>query len=212
MKKLVLIFSVVVSVLFSAHSYAALVFKITSDKTTLTLGQTTTMHVWGWANDPLATGTNGLVDWELSLNVDNSGIVKITKESNINGDITILAPAPYSTLVSNWSYSSVNSPKTGQVGGVNALRDPDTESTTGIGTYTELFQFNIKAIGEGAITYSMTNMLGDLVDYTAYNSGNGTALFNANGSDNVLTVVPEPSSLVILSGLWAAGFLTRRKK
>jgi hypothetical protein len=189
-----------------------LVFKITSDQTNLTVGQTTTVHVWGWADDPLAIGTNGLVDWGLSLVVNTGGIVEITKDLNTNGDITILAPAPLSTYAPNWAYSSVNSGKSGQVSGVNALRNPDTESTTGVGGYTELFNFKVEAIGEGVVTYGMTNMLGDLVDYTPYDSGSGTAVFNTAASSNILTVVPEPSSLVILSGLWVAGFLTRRKK
>lgn len=200
MKNFVLFFLVVLSIVLSATSSAALVFKITADQTNLAVGDTTTLHVWGWADDSKATGTNGLVDWQLNLIVNTGGIVEITKNPNINGDITILAPSPLNTSALNWVYSSVNSGKSGQVSGVNALRNPDTSSTTGIGDYTELFNFKIKAIGEGVVTYGMANMLGDLVDLTSYDSGNGTAVFNAAVSDNVLTI-PEPATLAILSGL-----------
>jgi hypothetical protein len=200
-------------VCLSVSSNAALVFKITSDQTLLTIGQTTTMHVWGWADDSAATGTNGLVDWELSLIVNNGGVVEITKDGNVKGDITILAPSPFSTITPNWNQASVNATRTGQVSGVNALRNPDDVSSTGIGDYSELFRFNIKAVGEGMVTYGMSNMLGDLVDFeTAFDSGDGSAVFNAAESSNILTVVPEPTTLVILSGFGIAGFLSRRKK
>jgi hypothetical protein len=213
MKKNTVMLCLAVLVCLSASSGAALVFKITSDNSTLAVNQTTTMHVWGWANDPKAIGTNGLADWALNMVVNNGGIVEITKDVNTNGDITILAPSPLSTLSPNWNYSSVNAVKTGQVSNVNALRNPDNASTTGIGTYTELFQFNIKAISEGNVIYSMTNMIGDLADFkTAFDSGDGSAIFDAAGSSNILTVVPEPTTLVILSGFGIAGLLTRRKK
>jgi hypothetical protein len=208
MKKSIVVFCVIAAVCLSASSRAALVFKIISDQTSLAVGQTTTVHVWGWANDPAATGTNGLVDWQLSMVVNNGGIVEITKNSNSNGDITILAPSPLSTLSPNWAYSSVNAVKTGQVSNVNALRNPDNTSTTGIGTYTELFQFNIKAIGQGVVTYDIANgAFGDLVDATPLDMS-----FNSGGSSNILTVVPEPATLVLLAGFGIAGFLTRRKK
>ena len=213
MKKSKMLFCMMVVVCVCTSSNAALIFKITSDQTVLTVNQTTTIRVWGWADDPAATGTNGLVDWDLSMIVDNSGIVEITKDGNVNGDITILAPSPFSTLVPNWNYSSVNTGKTGQVSGVNALRNPDDSSTTGIGTYSELFRFNIKAIGEGNVVYGMTNMIGDLADFeTAFDSSNGTAVFNSSESSNVLTVVPEPATLTLLSGFGILGFLTRRKR
>jgi hypothetical protein len=212
MKKSTVMLCLLVLAGLSASSGAALVFKITSDQPQLTVGQTTAMRVWGWANDPLATGTNGLVDWWLSMKVDNGGIIEITKSINLNGDITILAPSPLSTLAANWSYSSVNAVKTGQVSSVNALRAPDNTSTTGIGAYTELFNFNIKALDEGTVTYTLDDMFGDLVDKTPFDQGNGSAVFNALESSNVLTVVPEPATLILLSGFGIAGFMTRRKK
>ncbi len=212
MRNFILFVLVVAGVVLSTTSSAALVFKITADQTNLTVGDTTILHVWGWADDAKALGTNGLVDWQLNLIVDTGGIVEITKDINTNGDITILAPTPLSTISPNWSYSSVNSGKSGQVSSVNALRNPDTSSTTGVGGYTELFNFKVEALGEGIVTYGMTSMLGDLVDFTAYSSGNGTAVFNTAGSDNVLTVVPEPATLVLLVGFGVAGILTRRKK
>jgi hypothetical protein len=208
MKKSTVMLCLAILVCLSASSGAALVFKITSDDAALTVNQTTTMHVWGWADDPKAIGTNGLVDWQLSMVVNNGGIVEITKSVNANGDITILDPSPLSTLSPNWTYSSVNAVKTGQVSNVNALRDPDTTSTTGIGAYAELFQFNIKAIGQGVVTYNIANgAFGDLVDGTPLDMS-----FDSGGSSNILTVVPEPATLVILAGFGIAGFLTRRKK
>jgi hypothetical protein len=213
MKKSIVMLCIGVVVCLSVSSEAALIFKVTSDRTALLVGETTTIHVWGWADDPAATGTNGLADWALDMVVDNSGIVEITKGMNVNGDITILAPSPLSTLSPNWNYASVNLSKTGQVVGVNALRNPDNESTTGIGTYTELFQFNIKAVTVGSVVYGMSNMLGDLADFeTAFDFSDDSAVFNAAESSNVLTVVPEPATLVMLSGFGIAGFLTRRKK
>jgi hypothetical protein len=208
MKKSIVMLCLVALLCLSASSDAALVFKITSDQSQLTVGQTTTMHVWGWANDSAATGNNGLVDWELSLTVNNGGIVEITKNNNAKGDITILTPSPFSTITPNWNHASVNASKTGQVAGINALRNPDTSSTTGVGAYAELFRFNIKAIGQGVVSYTVANgAFGDLVDGTPLDMS-----FDSGSSSNILTVVPEPATLIILSGFGIAGVLTRRKK
>jgi hypothetical protein len=213
MKKLVLIFSVALIVLFSAHSDAALVFKITSDDTTLTVGQIATVKILAWADSPLAVGQNGLNSWQLSALVDSTGVVEV-----VSGSIAFEGPSPWSPDYTK--FTSINAPSTGMI---NYLRlsteDVPQDSDAGIGDYTEIVSFNIKAIGEvgSSVTYTLggDNFGGSLRDYVPSFDEASYILsgsFNANDSQRLFTIVPEPATLILLSGFGMAGFLTRRKK
>jgi hypothetical protein len=212
MKKLVLVFSVALVLLFSVHSDASLVFKITSDQSSLTVGQTTTMHVWGWANDPLATGTNGLNTWQFSALVDTTGVVEV-----VSGSVEFLSPTPYSSDDSK--FTSINASKTGTINYLRLITNSvPQDSSAGVGGYTEIASFDIKAIGavRSSVTYTLggDNFGGNLRDYIPSfdESYILSGSFNATASQNIVTIVPEPSTLILLSGLWMTGFLTRRRK
>jgi hypothetical protein len=214
MKNIIWVFFVVLCIFFSAPSSAALVFKITSDQTNLTVGQTTTVHVWGWADDPLAIGTNGLNTWQLSAMVDTTGIVEV-----VSGSVVFVAPSPWSTNSSDTGFASINAPSTGTVDYLRLMTaDLPQDSSAGVGGYTEIARFDIEAIGTvgASVTYTLggANFGGNLRDFIPSfdESYILSGSFNANDSQRIFTIVPEPSSLVILSGLWGASFLTRRKK
>jgi hypothetical protein len=202
-------------VCLSASSGAALVFKITSDDAALTVNQTTTMHVWAWADSPLAVGSNGLNSWQFSALVDNTGVVEV-----VSGSIAFVAPIPWNTADTKWT--SINNVSTGGTGSIDYLRlitdELPQDSTAGVGGYTELVRFNIKAIGAvgSSVTYTLggSNFSGNLRDYIptfddSYILGGS---FNAADSQRVFTIVPEPATLLLLSGFGIISVLTRRKK
>jgi hypothetical protein len=126
---------------FSVSSDAALIFKITSNKSQLTVGETTTIHVWAWADDLAATGSNGLNSWQLSAMVDNSG------GRSSERVYCVCAPSPWSTNVSDTGKSSINTPKTGMIDYLRLLTNELPQDSSAGGGYSEIARFDIKAIG-----------------------------------------------------------------
>ena len=170
-------------------------FKMTADKTELALGETATVSIWGWADDALATGVNGLNVWQLDMVPDQSGVVSVT-------GVTILQPNPRE---SGLGYFSINSPAEGTVGGLGAvsLNNPQ-DSTVGVGGYTELARVELEMLVEtGAVTYELSNSYGILRDGTYFGAGE----FDVAGSDVTFTSIPEPASLSMALG--AMGLLCR---
>jgi hypothetical protein len=214
MKKSIVVFCVMALVCLSVSSSAALVFKITSDQTSLTVGQTTTMHLWGWANDPHAVGQNGLNSWQLSALANITGVVEV-----VSGSVVFVAPSPWSPNSSDTGFTSINTPSTGTINYLRLItNDLPQDSMVGVGGYTEIARLNIKAIGAvgSSVTYTLggSNFGGNLRDFipTFDESYILSGSFNANDSQHVFTIVPEPSTLILLSGFGIASFLTRRKK
>ena len=207
----------VLAVLFLCSlSHANFVLKlVTDDPTTLTVGDTATLEVWGWVDHVAATGTNGLADWQISVVTDVSGVIRINQ---VNAP---LQPDPVDQLNSDvWD---INAGTTGSFAAWAFIMEvPGTPvvSSAGIGTgdgditnaanYTKLITFQIEAIGIGTAEYSFSKMIGDLVNFdTQFRIENGNAEFYTEGSDNVITVVPEPATMILL-GL--GSLITMRKR
>ena len=193
MKRTLLVASLIVFLSISCS--AGLVIQMAADDSSLNLGQTTVVHVSAWVDDPVATGTNGLVVWQMDLAVDNAGVVGA---SNFN----IVAP------VDIFDSGSSTNALTGEVSGY-VLKDDDSTSTVGVGGFTEIFTFEVTGLAVGTVEYSIGNeLLGDLADFTPFDISSGTAQFDTVNSDNVFTVVPEPATILLFS----LGALALRKK
>jgi hypothetical protein len=192
-----------------------LYFKMTAPKTTLEIGEEVTVSVSAFIDDALASPDNGLDTWQLDLSVSQTGIVEITKTGTI-ANINLIAPDPDPDW-SRWTANSVNSPNTGEVRNVSVIQNTiGNPSVTGVGQYSEIFNFKIKAIGAGSTVYSICNDGGGgffayLADDTLYDADNapGSVVFDAANSNNVFTVVPEPCSIAFFA---FAGMLALRKK
>jgi hypothetical protein len=203
---------VFLSLFFSNSAVAGILhFKMTAPKTTLAIGETTTVTVLAWVNDSIAAPANGLDTWQLDLSVNNNGVVGITKTGSV-ADITLLAPNP-DPAWSGWKASTVNTPVTGEVRAVavNQLV-VGAPSYTGVGGFSQIFTFKIEALANGIATYTITDdgegLFGILADGTQYDNSitPGSVIFDAGSSNNTFTVIPEPTTLAIFAfaGLFAA--------
>jgi hypothetical protein len=212
MKSAIFVYTLISIVLFVNYADAGtLHFKMTAPKTTLAIGETTTVTVLAWVNDSIAAPANGLDTWQLDLGVNNNGVVGITKTGTV-ADITLLAPNPDPTW-SRWDPTSVNSPITGEVRkvAVNQVGVGDP-SYTGVGGFSEIFTFKIEALANGIATYTIKDdgegFFGILADNTLYDNSvtPGSVVFDAESSNNTFTVIPEPTTLAIFAfaGLFAA--------
>jgi hypothetical protein len=203
---------------------------MTADKTALTPGEQTTMHIFAWIYTPtgIEKPNKGLDTWQLDLSVDNADVIQI-----VSGSIHTLAPSPRNTVYSEYQVSSLNNPKTGEVRNVG-----ESQLVTGaaslvgvgidnnldtLGNYTEICRFTIQAMQNpqaSSAAYTIMNegagWFGYLADSggTLFDNSDSSALggtyFYAGGSQNVITIVPEPASMVLLAT--AAAFALRRRK
>lgn len=180
-------------------SYADFLVKITADDAVLTLGQTTTLRVYGLAEEAVAD--NGLYDWSISAVVDADGIVQANSA-------VILEPSPFDAGNSGYT---LNIGVSGNVDASALIAGTATESNAGVG-YSELFNFQIEAIGLGAVQYSLSNILADLYDFSVMYDDyeNFNVQDSSDGIANVINVVPEPATLLML-GLGAL-MASRRKQ
>ncbi|OHB49847.1 MAG: hypothetical protein A2Y10_09485 [Planctomycetes bacterium GWF2_41_51] len=194
-------------------------FKMTAPKTTLQLGEEVTVSVSAWVNDTLASPDNGLDTWQVDLSVSQTGIVEITKTGNV-ANILLLAPNP-DTMWSGWNSSSVNNPSTGEVRSVAVLQsDVGAPSTVGVGGYTDIFTFTIRALSLGTLTYNICDnggggFFGILAEGEEFDNDvidAGDVVFDSQNSDATFTVipVPEPASLAIFAFAGLLSFLRKK--
>lgn len=223
-------FAVLALHFFNAVSFAGLVFKMTADQgdlghpiTALGVGEKVNVHVWAWVDDAIAEPDNGLDTWQMDLDVDNTGVIQITKTSGV-ANIILIAPDPDPDW-SGWDEDSVNNEGDPYFGATGEVREVvvtqevvGAPSYTGVGGYSEIFSFQIEALEVGTTTYTLKKnfpdglFLGILADGTEfdYDIDPESVYFDAPSSDNVFTVVPEPGSLLIMTLM--AGFALKSRK
>ena len=195
MKKTILLLVAVVFpiFLFAARADAGINFKMTADKTTLILGgnpddAVAIITLWAEADIPEATEKNGINVWGLSLFASGDGMVQVVENS-----VLFLAPDPYSAT--DTSIGILNAPF-GNITDMKAFPQDfnGQDADTGIGGYSEIVQFQIRAVSEGQVTYQ----IGEVTEFMAIlrDGQYGTGIFDAAMSDNLFTIVPEPATLM----------------
>ena len=145
----------------------------------------------------------------------------ISKYYNIDVPALVEEDGWNETGFDDTKWDSYDQAVTGGTGSIEYLRlggdlDLFENSTTGADVYTPIAQFDIKAIGavNDSVTYALDgdNLGGILADLTTeYRTDLNNVQFVPSESQNVFTIVPEPSSLLILSGLGMIGYLRRKK-
>ena len=177
----------------TTSSYAALYFKMTAEKTALTVGETATIEVFAYSEE--AAGLNGLNGWQLSMFVSGGGggggVVEV-----VPGSITLFAPFSFDSLV-----YSVNSPSGAITDlSLNSLT-PSVDSDLGVGDYDKIAEFSIQGISAGEVIYAIGDsglgFFGSLRDFPIPgNYFDGT--FDTAASDTQFTIIPEPATLALL--------------
>jgi len=172
-------------------------FKMVCSDTDLIVGETTTVYVQAWVDSVFGIAGNGLDTWQMDLSVDISGVIGIDDESNIS----LIAPNPDPA----WSgWTSVNTPATGAITEIAVTQlDLGASSEIGVGGYSDIFSFQIEALAEGTATYSLASngvfaFLADSEWFENTGGADGGIFFDAAGSDNVFTVIPEPCTMLLL--------------
>ena len=219
-KKLSGVFLVLLFLLsFSSLSFANAVFKIDASNYTLGIGDTEVIRLYASIEEQ-TSGQNGINLWQLDLFVDVGGVVSVT-------DVEILQPAVPQLDPLIPSYVSINSLLSGNVLGMSgAALDPPKGSGVGVGGFTLLANITIEGLVPGQVTYDMG---GDTLGFNAYlrdfdwglwEDLPGTNVYDSTydapyiavfqEGNNVFEVVPEPSSLVIMTIM--AGLALRRRK
>lgn len=197
-----LFFCFIVIAAVCSNAGAAFQLKMTAEKTELLPGEQVVVTLYGWADAPLAVDQNGLNAWQFDALVDVGGVVEVT-------GVQFLAPGPWSTT--DTGYTSLNTPQFGQIKYLHLVTQSlPQNSVTAVGGYSPLASFTIKAIGsEGqSVAYSIGgDFFGILADEQVL-EGN----FDSGASQNVFTIVPEPASFLIFSGMGLVGYLRRVRK
>jgi hypothetical protein len=195
------------AVLICSVCHAAVYFKMEAPKTSLLPNEIVTVTISAWADDARATGANGLNGWGLSALIDQTGVTEV-----VSGSVVFLSPSPWS--INDTFAGSINQAATGGTGSIQDLQlltnSLPQSSSTGIGGYSAIAQFDIRAIGNvnDAVSYTLGGQTfsGMLADFTEI-----AGQFDANQSARTFTIVPEPASLMILASLSATGLLRRRR-
>lgn len=196
---------------FNSVSLANLIFKMEADKYTLGIGDTAIIGISAKIEEE-PSGTNGINLWQLDMIADYD---KVTVT-----DVEVVEPSPLDPLLGEYVYVNRDPADPENVvfdgnilglgGGLDGAFAP---TTVGVGGFTLLANITIQGLSLGTVEYSLTDayttgFYAYLADMTYYDIDNGDITFQQG--NNVFEVVPEPSSLVIMTIM--AGLALRRRK
>lgn len=195
-------------VVLCTPSYAALSFNMTCANPVVAIGEETTIIVS--AKDPDAVADYGLVDWQFDmwLDVGDDGILEVVSTGvfDLPGE-DVYATAFYGPIE--------NSPTSGSVDSFGAFQaGVDPLSNLGVGTeYVPIASITVKGIAEGSVAYNFGSLTTPDNFYGRFRDSNSEVLaaFDSGSSVVNFTVVPEPATILILSGFSVVALIRRKR-
>ena len=160
----------------------------------LEVGDTATLQVWGWAQG--AVSPNGLVGWELGLDVDTDGIVAV-EVIGAQPQVTY-----YDIVAGKVHYpitDAVNQANAGEISLSNTAMFV-TASDAAVDDYVRLADVTIEALALGTVQYSVglasTNLFQGLLPGEPPLDISG--IHEVGEWDGSIMVTPEPISIALL--------------
>lgn len=186
------------------QAWGTVSFQMRSAQTQLGVGEELTVGIYAMIEGSVAGGTNGLVFWQMNVQLPESqnGVVEVKQMAVAD---VIKAPLPLDSLSSGWG--SINAPTTGCVN-LLAGGSMNFSSTTGLGDYSLVAELTLTGLSEGTVTYALGGP-----SYAFYGMDgdfqNHDGVFDAANSQTEFTIAPEPAGILLL--LVGAGGWLRRK-
>ena len=181
--------------------------EVDSSERSLAVSDTATIEVWGWAY--ATSAPNGLVGWELGLDVNADGIVGI----KIDGGAPVVDFMRLSSLGNEWKVKDEwNDPWSGEISLAYTALGVGT-SDAAVGGYMKLAEVTIEALAPGTVEYSVgdssTNNFWGVIPGGGDNLAGDQEYGDWDGS---IVVIPEPVSIALLlfGGVIAANRRRRR--
>jgi hypothetical protein len=171
---------------------------VSSSKSTIGIGETATLTVYGQVKSTYATTNNGIFGWDVDLHLADSSLIQL-----LSGTLSR----------TGWT----NTPSTSSSGtalswGLDAIYDTgESSSTLGLTSPVRLFSVNFTGLAQGSTNFSISADATSGTDFLTWNSNTGGDYSNASIP---ITVTPEPATLglLLLGGAAALARRSRRRK
>jgi hypothetical protein len=173
---------------------AVLDVTVSADRTTIGIGETATLSVYGQIKPVSATAANGVFGWDVDLRNGNSSVVSLLSATLSRSGWTGNASTSSSGTAVSW--------------GLDAIYDTgESDSSMGLASPIRLFSIQFQGMSPGQATLSIEPDTKTGADFVTWQSQTGGDYSQANIG---ITVTPEPTSLALVA---LGGFsLLRRKR
>jgi len=174
-------------------SDASLYFKLSCDDPDIAVDDETIVTISAY--DDQAVANYGLVEWNFDLWTlgSSTGLIEVTSASILNEGLYVIPSVS--------GMNSVNGTGSVSIGAAQLGTDP--MSNIGVDDYVDIATVTLKGVSVGDVVYTLgsittpDNFFGRVRDAGAIQQGS----FLSGDSVIHYTVVPEPSSLLLLCGL-----------
>jgi hypothetical protein len=166
---------------------------VSADKSTIGIGETATLSVFGQLKPGYATAGNGIFGWDVDLRLSDPSLVSLGTLDR-----------------SGWTGTpSTSSSGTAQSWGLDAIYDTgESNSNLGVGSAVRLFLVQFHGLAQGVTTLTVQPDTTTGADFVTWQGNTGGDY--SSGSQSI-TVTPEPATLgLLVTG--ALAILARRKR
>jgi len=185
--------------------YAAAVdVTVSASKSTIGIGETATLSVFGQLKPGYAAAGNGIFGWDVDLRVADPTIVGLDPA-------TLLRPGePPRVDAKVWTSNALTSSHgTAKPWGVNAVYDTgEDRADLGLSSRVELFSIQFTGLALGTSTLTVEPDITTGADFVTWLGNTGG---DYSGASQGITVTPEPATISLL-GLGILALLHRRKR